>query len=327
MRGGAGEGGAAGLGVSTAIGYNPPMTRPWEADIPFDDALARRLLAEQMPALAGRPMRLFGEGWDNRAYLVDDAWVVRFPRRQAGIRYMEGELAVLPHVAGRLPLPVPAPAWIGAPVPHFPAPFAAYRLLKGTTLDVADPPEAVRQQIAAPLGRFLAALHAIPPPPGTPVGEAAWVDTAARRARIDGNLAELPADLAARIRAVADRGQALLAPDSSAVAAAQRTLIHADLYARHLLLEADALVGVIDWGDVHQGDPAVDLGAAFLLLPPAAHAAFRAAYGPIDPATWARARFRAIWDVAITLHFCLATAEPLMLRAGTRALEWLEAEG
>lgn len=301
------------------------MARPWEADIPFDDALAARLIAEQFPDLAGLPLTPFGEGWDNRAYLAGGEWVVRFPRRKAGIVYLEGELAVLPHIAGKLPLPIPAPEYVGAPTPAFNAPFAAYRLLAGTTLDVVDPSDEVRCAIAAPLGRFIAALHALTPPPNTPIGEPWWVDTEKRRARIDRCLAGLPDDLAARVRRVTDAGQAALPADSSAVAAAERTLIHADLYARHLLLEDDALVGIIDWGDVHLGDPAVDLGAAFLILPPDAYSAFRAAYGPIDDGAWARARFRAIWDVAITLHFCHATHDPLMQRAGMRALAWLEA--
>lgn len=302
------------------------MAQPWAADIPFDDALAARLIAEQFPDLAGLPLRLFGEGWDNRAYRLGATQVARFPRRRAGIQYMQGELAVLPHLAGRLPLPIPAPTHIGRPTAAYDAPFAVYPYLPGVTLDSVDPPDAARHRLAAPLGRFLAALHAHPPPADATIGEARWVDADHRMEKIRASVASVGGALGQRLQAVADAAYAGLAPGSSAVAAAQRTLIHGDLYARHLLLDdAGALVGIIDWGDVHQGDAAVDLGVAFLVLPPADHAAFRAAYGPIEAAVWARARMRAVWDLAVTLQYSHEAGDPPMERAGLRALGWLEA--
>ena len=57
---------------------------------------------------------------------------------------------------------------------------------------------------------------------------------------------------------------------------------------------------VVRWlGDVHLGNPAVDLAVAHGFLAPAARPAFLAAYGPVDPAAWAFARLRA-------LHFAVA---------------------
>src|SRR5207342_2307898 len=47
-------------------------------------------------------------------------------------------------------------------------------------------------------------------------------------------------------------------------------VVHGDLYARHVLVDDDAAAcGVIDWGDIHLGDPAVDLALAHGFLPPA----------------------------------------------------------
>ena len=72
--------------------------------------------------------------------------------------------------------------------------------------------------------------------------------------------------------------------------------VHGDLYARHLLVdEARRPCGVIDWGYVHLGDPALDLSIAFSFLPAEARSAFRETYGPIDAATWDRARIRALF--------------------------------
>src|SRR5262249_51211727 len=69
------------------------------------------------------------------------------------------------------------------------------------------------------------------------------------------------------------------------------SLLHGDLYARHLLLdESDHLAAVIDWGDVCIGDPAVDLSIVYTFLPPGARDAFWAEYGFADEATRCRAR-------------------------------------
>ena len=51
---------------------------------------------------------------------------------------------------------------------------------------------------------------------------------------------------------------------------------------------------IVDRGDVHSGDPAMDLIAARLVLPPEAHGPFREEYGRIDEETWILARFRAL---------------------------------
>ena len=51
--------------------------------------------------------------------------------------------------------------------------------------------------------------------------------------------------------------------------------VHGDLYARHLLLDDHKkLCGVIDWGDVHLGDRALDLSIAYSFLPAEARLCF-----------------------------------------------------
>src|SRR5262249_28090131 len=102
------------------------------------------------------------------------------------------------------------------------------------------------------------------------------------------------------------------------------TLVHGDLYARHLLVNpADELAGVIDWGDVHLGDPASDLMIAHAFLPPAAHAAFRRAYGAIADLTWHIARLRALWHTVFVLVYADATQDADLLREGRMALHHL----
>ena len=78
-------------------------------------------------------------------------------------------------------------------------------------------------------------------------------------------------------------------------------LVHGDLYAAHLLVGADGdPCGVIDWGDVHIGQPVVDLALLFSFLPPQGRRSFQQIYGEIDPTTAAVARFKAL-EIAVTL--------------------------
>ena len=72
-------------------------------------------------------------------------------------------------------------------------------------------------------------------------------------------------------------------------------LLHGDLYARHLLVDASHdLCGVIDWGDVCIGDPSIDLGIAWSFFPAEGRRRFFAIYGEVDAATAERARFNAV---------------------------------
>ncbi len=97
-------------------------------------------------------------------------------------------------------------------------------------------------------------------------------------------------------------------------------------YARHLLLdERRRLTGVIDWGDVHSGDAALDLALAFSFLPPAAHDTFRAAYGGPDEACWARARFRAVHHSAVLLAAGATSGDEALVRLSAQALAWIAA--
>jgi Phosphotransferase enzyme family len=58
--------------------------------------------------------------------------------------------------------------------------------------------------------------------------------------------------------------------------------------------------GVIDWGDICRGDPAIDLMLYWSYVPPAGRPAFRDAYGPVTDAQLVRARVLAVF-VSATL--------------------------
>lgn len=294
------------------------MSEPWTAERVVDEALARELVEAQFPDLAGAPFEPFGVGWDNTAWLVGGVWVFRFPRRPIAVPLLEREIRLVPAIAPRLPLPVPVNERVGRPSERFPWPFAGYRLLRGTTGCRAALDDDQRTAAAAPLGRFLAALHAIEDGAALDAAgdlfDKANVPRRAQIARAEltelGDAVDLP-----RLERVIDTAKARPAPP---------TLVHGDLYARHVLVdERGAPCGIIDWGDIHLGDPAVDLALAHLFLPPAARDAFRAAYGDIDEATWRLAAFHALFHAANCARYGRAVGDAALLDDALRALAWI----
>jgi aminoglycoside phosphotransferase (APT) family kinase protein len=298
------------------------MSRPWDADVDLSPEEAARLIERQFPALAPAGLAPLGVGWDNAAYLVNGRFVFRFPRRQIAADLIERETRVLPLLAPHLPLPIPAPAFVGTPEAGYPYPFAGYALIPGTTACRSTWSDPQRSSLAVPLARFLAALHTIP------------IDAETRDWGPTDDIER--ANLAKRARAIQQRLQAI-APlrgiDTHALLDLVDRLattpaweeppcwVHGDLYARHLLVdEARRLCGVIDWGDVHLGDPALDLSIAFSFLPSAARAAFREAYGVVDEASWDRARFRALHYGVLLTDYGIEVGDDAIRGAGEYAL-------
>ncbi len=103
----------------------------WDADVELSESIASRLIAGQFPELPIIEAKLIGEGWDNAAYLVNEEWVFRFPRRKMGGELIETECRLLLYLANRLSLPIPNPVFIGSPEGDYPYSFAGYRHLKG----------------------------------------------------------------------------------------------------------------------------------------------------------------------------------------------------
>lgn len=281
------------------------MRHAWSAELVVSSALAQSLIEAQFPQLAPVRAEAIGAGFDNTAFCVNSVYIFRFPRRQFAVQFLEAETRLMPVLAPRLPLPVPQPMFVGHPTDAYPWPFAGYQMLPGRTACSAILDDDQRAAMARPLARFLATLHTIPVADATRYG--AGPDTIARldlvrrvpRARAD--LARL-----AERRLVEDIDPFLTILDSAPAnyAPAADTLVHGDLYARHLLVDDDGgLAGVIDWGDVHLGDRAVDLAIAHTFLPPVAHEAFLDAYGPVDDTTWSIARLRALWHTLTVLAY------------------------
>ena len=245
-------------------------------------------------------MRRVGNGWDNAAYLVEERFIFRFPQRSSAGPLMARENALLPLVAPQVPLKIPVPRFMGSPQEGYPYPFNGYEILLGVTACTRVPDDAQRRALAEDLARFLRALHTIDPQPLRERG--------------------LPQDLIGRLDPVR------LNVDEEPLEGA-RCVVHGDLYARHLLLDSERrLCGVIDWGDLHYGQPAVDLMVVHQVIPPHHHDAFFAAYGPVDERAWRFARYRAQFHARKVEEYCRVIDDPALAESARIAAGFLNGQ-
>lgn len=295
------------------------MANLWDADIHITAAEAAAVIELQFPELVPVHLKSLGVGWDNVAFLVNDRVVFRFPRRHVATQLLEAEVAVLPYLAPRLPLPISNPLYLGAPTPAYPHAWAGYPYLAGETASQPHWTDAERTRNVPILAQFLSALHQIPVMPDAPrdaIGRAEcvrWLPRIFDRLQKNANiLTEFDLEQLARLANETAHTPGFDGP---------KCWVHGDLYPRNLIVGTDRhLSGVIDWGDVHVGDPALDLSIAFTFLPPLARVVFRSEYGPIDDATWRRARFRALHYGAVLVDYAAATWDSALLRTGLAAL-------
>ena len=304
------------------------MGHEWDPEIVVRPDVAGRLIAAQFPELAPVRADPFGFGFDNTAYLVNGSFVFRFPRRSIAAVLIEREARILPLVAPLLPLPISSPAFVGVPGEDYPWPFAGYPLMAGTcacSVALSDPE---RSALAGPLGTFLRALHGIDPGParerGLPPDELGRLDHARRFPLARERFAQLEA---AGLFAQSAPLLAFMERIAPAGPRTERAIVHGDFYARHLLLDGQRRpAGVIDWGDVHAGDPALDLMVAFSLLAAPARGQFWDAYGPVAQRTRELALYRAIYHNALLAHYGHEIGDDDLRESGVTGLEFTRDE-
>jgi aminoglycoside phosphotransferase (APT) family kinase protein len=177
------------------------------------------------------------DGWDYKVLILDDSWVVRWPRHPLAVEEIAHEVALLPVLGPLLPVEVPQFEYVSR------QPWlVVYRLIRGNPL-VDEDAEGVRA--------FLDALHAVEVD-DVPAPRPDWLETYRQQAA-EFRRAVLPLlDPDER-----SRGEALLA-EVETLTGFQPALTHSDLGPSHLLARDGRLVGVIDWGDARIGDPAID---------------------------------------------------------------------
>lgn len=256
-------------------------SRTWEPDIELSLDRAHAIIGTRFPAYSHKTPRKLGEGWDNLCFVYPDGMVFRMPTRAPGAALVGTETAVLPVLNASLPLPVPAVEFIGEPGEDYPYSFFGYRQLPGQTADRCAWTDAERTANVETLAHFLSALHSLPvnqtPFAELPDDRLFRKDPATQVQRIERRLEELSEhDLPVNPGQL--RGWAKERADS-AKPSPRLAVVHGDLYPRHLLVENGHVTGVIDWGDVHRGHPAIDLSLAYTFVPVKDRARFFELYG------------------------------------------------
>jgi len=227
------------------------------AEVDVTVELVRSLIALQHPDLAELPVVQLAHGWDNELFRVGDRLTGRFPRREVAAALIEHEQRWLPRIAASLPLPVSAPVRVGRPALGYPHPWSIGPWFDGAAA-LIEPPEP--RAAVDDLARFVRALHR-PAPSDAPHNAVRGVPLIERDA--------LTRDRIGRLHDVVDVEPVLSVWDDAVAAEVHDgppMLLHGDLHPGNLIVRDGRLVAVIDFGDLCAGDPATDLGVAWMLF-------------------------------------------------------------
>ncbi len=302
------------------------MAHSWDPEHVIDADTALQLINNQFPELHAKDIAFLGAGNDNTAFLVNDTYVFRFPRKTESIALLQNELFILPKIAAQLPYPIPTQQWIGKPEGNYPWFFAGYKMLPGRSACQFNLSDAERAALAKPLAHFLSKLHAIPVLEehrmNLPDYTQAKLDPAIVIPKCRKNLEHIES-----LQLLEDENQLhdILETLKYLPLPQSRSIVHGDLYFRHLVLNKNLnLSSIIDWGDVHIGDPSIDISIAFTFLPPQAHQEFKSRYGILSEETWQLAQLRALYLGTIFIIRGQAVNDPLMVKAGLRTLNYIK---
>lgn len=280
----------------------------------------RNAVATRMPDYRIDSVAVLGQGLDNVAYEVNGELIVRFGK-QPDPKRLDREARLLVAVAAVAPLPVPELAFT---IPE--QGCLAYFKLPGRPLldQPRQRPSDHDTAIAATLGEFLTALHAIP------------VDRIAELVDTDAPpLVEWRRDAAAIYPTVANQVpvahrravEAFLdapPPDDGY----SPVFSHNDLGIEHVLVDPGTwtVTGIIDWSDAAIVDPAYDFGLLYRDLGPAALQAATESYRTdardLTPLR-DRATFYARCSVLEDLAYGIETGRDRYLDKSLDAMRWL----
>jgi aminoglycoside 2''-phosphotransferase len=261
-----------------------------------DISLYISLIQQNFPEVELRSVRPITRGWDSFVLDVNGELIFRFPMRDDVMVYLRREIRLLPLLEPALTTPIPHFRYLGQGNADYPHTFVGYTKLDGVALESEEITGEQLARLAPALARFLSELHRFPTGPAIQAGVEAHTPEQWReryRARyLDLQKRVFPRlDEELRARS-AQLWEGFL--EDRTVFAFQPALIHCDLNGEHILCDPErgVLTGVIDWGDVTIGDPALDFvglhwqhGRAFV------EQVLRGYQGQIDGAFWKRMDF------------------------------------
>jgi aminoglycoside phosphotransferase (APT) family kinase protein len=130
-------------------------------------AAYRAAILSARPDLADAPMTAHTQGWDSLGIEAGD-YLFKFPKTPVAEERLRREAKYLALIRPRVPLRVP-----NLKIHDVPLAFSEHRMIPGRIIETQHYDkltDAQRDQMAAELGRFYAALHAIPTSEATAAG-------------------------------------------------------------------------------------------------------------------------------------------------------------
>lgn len=260
--------------------------------------LARKLIAEQFPEYFNLPITdVEKQGLDNRTYRLGEHMLIRMPRAAEYAEKVAIEQELLPQLAKRLRVSIPAPIKMGKPSTDYPYPFSIYRWLSGKSINLLTLTEQEKEQLAYELAKFLKELQSITDIEGPEPGQHNWwrgdhVSVYDKGAR----------EQIAELAEIIDASQLLALWDQACVTKWNNhpIWIHGDFAIGNILMDGGKLSAVIDFGGAAVGDPACDLVIAWTYLSGKAREVFMSKMD-LDEDTWLRARAWALWKATFEL--------------------------
>lgn len=264
-----------------------------------------------------------GEGYDSTAFDVNGRLVFRFPKRADVEAQLPIETAILPRLAERTPIPVPAFSFHGKPSPEFSRHFVGYPKLPGVEGIDLELDQSQLRELAPTLGEFLSVLHSFPARDAIQCG----VPQYAPDALID----EIRGEAARDVQVVRHVGldalehqlRALFETPAGEMNDVTPRLVHRDLAAEHILIDPETkqVTGIIDWSEISISDPAIDIAGMFhwggLEF---THAVLSYYRGPVDDGLVERARLLAAAKCIGDIVFGLKTHRQEYIDSAARAL-------
>ncbi|MGZ4132122.1 MAG: aminoglycoside phosphotransferase family protein [Actinomycetota bacterium] len=282
-----------------------------EGQVEIDADVVRRLLLDQWPAVAERPIRAVDStGTVNALFRIGEDLVARLPLVARWADGIEREWAWLPWFSERVTAArLPEPVFKGCSTDDYPFPWAIYRWIEGAPYD--DKLVEDERSAAETIGRFVLELRSLDVVEDAPRGGRRPLRELDDETRAAIRLADGTIDTAAAMTVWED---ALGAPAWDG----EPRWIHGDLLRPNLLVDDGRLDAVIDFGGIGVGDPATDLMPAWSVFGAAGREVFRAML-EVDEATWSRGRGIALHQAAMVIPYYVAT-NPRFVAISSRAI-------
>jgi aminoglycoside phosphotransferase (APT) family kinase protein len=279
------------------------MSQPWSPEIAITPQEARGIIETQFPQLIPVSITELGKGFDNTVFSVNDKYVFRFPRREIAVQLLTVENQLLPLLVNQLNIAIPEPIFFGQATKEYKWPFTGYKHVQGHSPGVLS--DEIRNLSAVPLAIFLKNLHQFSTEQaeklGVPHDRFERMNIGKRKEILLSNIKK-----AADLQLIEEDRAALewLSTMKETQLDPPITLVHGDCHIRNILVSQDGVIsGIIDWGDMHLGNPAIDFSIAYSFLPQSGRDLFFQHYGEVSDEIKMVAKFFAIYVGFILLLY------------------------